>query len=174
VDPGAHPYPPGLDEASGAGGAFRDTALRDLWARGYTLPDGAVLFAPQINPDWFYMSQLAWYDQRIQQDAYVVGAAVFIVGATDDWRRFDIFDYPVVDYLISYLEANRMTTSSLIGKRIELTGHCILRNGPTLTGTQRLTAIYKGTIFTVQDEKPGWLRVTDNGWITDRYYRVVG
>ncbi|HUV94416.1 MAG TPA: hypothetical protein VMX14_06235 [Anaerolineae bacterium] len=38
-----------------------------------------------------YLQQLAWYDEQLRQDDYVIGFAVFTAGAmNDDWRSFDI------------------------------------------------------------------------------------
>jgi hypothetical protein len=38
-----------------------------------------------------YMAQLAWYDRELQQDDYVIGAAIFTYGATSDWASFDVY-----------------------------------------------------------------------------------
>ena len=39
-----------------------------------------------------YIRQLAWYDQEVRRDDYVIGFTVFTVGARDDaeWGSFDI------------------------------------------------------------------------------------
>jgi hypothetical protein len=38
-----------------------------------------------------YLSQLAWYDDQLRQDDYVIGCAIFTAGAmNDDWESYDI------------------------------------------------------------------------------------
>ncbi len=46
------------------------------------------------NPLEIYIEQLLWYDQQLQDDDYVVGMAVFTVGAMNpDWQSYDVTDY---------------------------------------------------------------------------------
>ena len=52
------------------------------------------------------MNTLAWYDQQIQQDPYVIGATIFTAGATDasnGWHSFDINQVivPLAYYAVS-------------------------------------------------------------------------
>lgn len=42
------------------------------------------------DPPGVYMDQLIWYDQNLQQDDYVKGAAIFLVGTND--RRWESYD----------------------------------------------------------------------------------
>jgi hypothetical protein len=42
----------------------------------------------------FYMEQLAWYDAELQQDPYVRGASIFILGATPGWETFELVGEP--------------------------------------------------------------------------------
>lgn len=45
------------------------------------------------DPPGVYMDQLLWYDQHLQQDSFVKGAAIFLAGTnTEDWRTYDILD----------------------------------------------------------------------------------
>jgi hypothetical protein len=41
-----------------------------------------------------YIDQLAWYDQELRRDDYVIGATVFTVGGRQisEWQSFDITD----------------------------------------------------------------------------------
>lgn len=98
VDPATKPYPPSYAHLSD-GGAFRDGMLRDIWAGV-----GAT------DPDRYYANQLIWYDNEIGQDSYVIGATIYTVGSTDQWRRFDIDGQPIVDILCEHfqLEENEM------------------------------------------------------------------
>jgi hypothetical protein len=41
-----------------------------------------------------YVQQLAWYDAELQQDKYVLGAAIFAAGASPGWESFEILDGP--------------------------------------------------------------------------------
>jgi hypothetical protein len=40
--------------------------------------------------DAFYLDQLKWYDEQLQQDDYVVGATIYTFGGSDRWKTFDI------------------------------------------------------------------------------------
>jgi hypothetical protein len=39
-----------------------------------------------------YMQQLAWYDAHLQQDKYVLGAAIFAAAPPSDWQSFEILN----------------------------------------------------------------------------------
>ena len=41
-----------------------------------------------------YVEQLAWYDAQLQADKYVLGAAIFVAGASPGWEFFEILDAP--------------------------------------------------------------------------------
>ncbi len=46
------------------------------------------------NPLEVYLSQLDWYDRELQKDDYVIGWAVFTVGAMNpDWESYDLTEY---------------------------------------------------------------------------------
>jgi len=49
-----------------------------------------------------YIEQLAWYDSELAKDDYVVGAAIFAINATEDWRTYDILG-EAADILERYL-----------------------------------------------------------------------
>lgn len=95
---------------------FDDAPRRGGW-RGFTqwwLKHGGL-----ADPAQEYMRQLAWYDARLREDSYVIGAAIFQVGMTDDnparfhgssigtvrgdRNDFDI-DGEVIDKLTGYAE----------------------------------------------------------------------
>jgi len=51
-----------------------------------------------------YLRQLAWYDEQLQQDDYVLGFAVFTAGAMNkDWKSFDIT--PILRHIATYIIA---------------------------------------------------------------------
>ena len=62
------------------------------------------------DPPGVYMDQLLWYDQNLQQDAFVKGAAIFLVGAnTENWRTYDLLDPRagrIADLLKQYLSVH--------------------------------------------------------------------
>jgi hypothetical protein len=62
------------------------------------------------DPPGVYMDQLIWYDQNLQQDAYVKGAAIFLAGSNDSrWNSYDILgpnSGRMGDLLQQYLEVH--------------------------------------------------------------------
>ena len=49
-----------------------------------------------------YMEQLAWYDMQLQQDPYVLGAAIFAAAASPGWESYEVLD-TVFPFLKQYL-----------------------------------------------------------------------
>jgi hypothetical protein len=63
------------------------------------------------NPERYYAEQLAWYDRELQQDPYVVGAALAVVGQTDPaWAPFDIADTRVAQLVTAYMSGRGLGT----------------------------------------------------------------
>ncbi len=62
------------------------------------------------DPPGLYMDQLIWYDQNLQQDDYIKGAALFLAGSnTQDWNSYDILGLGagrMADLLGQYLEVH--------------------------------------------------------------------
>ena len=62
------------------------------------------------DPPGVYMDQLIWYDQNLQQDDYVKGAAIFLAGTSDaQWASYDIIGHDagrMADLLLQYLEVH--------------------------------------------------------------------
>jgi hypothetical protein len=62
------------------------------------------------DPPGVYMDQLIWYDQNLQQDDYIKGAAIFVAGSNDDrWASYDILGPDagrMGDLLQQYLEVH--------------------------------------------------------------------
>lgn len=62
------------------------------------------------DPPGVYMDQLIWYDQHLQQDDYVKGAAIFTVGTNDPrWETYNILGAGsgrMIDLLTQYLEVH--------------------------------------------------------------------
>lgn len=51
------------------------------------LPSGETV----IDPDWKrrWLKEMAWYDSKLVEDDYVIGAALFTIGGDDRWEHFD-------------------------------------------------------------------------------------
>jgi hypothetical protein len=62
------------------------------------------------DPPGVYMDQLIWYDQNLQQDAFIKGAAIFLAGTTDrQWESYDIIGHKsgrMADLLMQYLQVH--------------------------------------------------------------------
>ncbi len=62
------------------------------------------------DPPGVYMDQLIWYDQNLQQDDYIKGAAIFLAGTNDSrWDSYNILGPGagrMSDLLIQYLEVH--------------------------------------------------------------------
>lgn len=90
VDGLIHPRP-GPEEARG----WQDFV--DMWVENGLRDD----------PPGVYMDQLIWYDQNLQQDEYVKGAAIFLAGTNDSqWESYDIIGHNagrMADLLLQYL-----------------------------------------------------------------------
>jgi hypothetical protein len=67
----------------------------------------------------YYAEQLMWYDGELQKDTYVVGAALFTLGAPEDAAQSEISGTRVVDHLADYLRRGGVQTS-LIERRAHL------------------------------------------------------
>lgn len=52
-----------------------------------------------------YMELLAWYDTQLQQDAYVLGAAIFAGAASPGWETYEVLD-EVFPFLKQYLSVH--------------------------------------------------------------------
>jgi hypothetical protein len=42
------------------------------------------------DPFWAYLDQLQWYDEELQKDEFVIGAAIFVAGALDNFGSYEI------------------------------------------------------------------------------------
>jgi len=62
------------------------------------------------DPPGVYMDQLIWYDQNLQEDDYLKGAAIFLAGANDSqWETYDLLGPNagrLSQLLIQYLEVH--------------------------------------------------------------------
>ncbi len=62
------------------------------------------------DPPGVYMDQLIWYDQNLQQDDPIKGAAIFLAGSNDEkWNSYDIFGPDagrMADLLTQYLQVH--------------------------------------------------------------------
>jgi hypothetical protein len=52
-----------------------------------------------------YVEQLAWYDAHLQQDDYVLGAAIFAAAASPGWETYELLD-DVFPFLRQYISVH--------------------------------------------------------------------
>ena len=71
------------------------TEQRDLWSK-----DGR-------DPEAVYAGMLEWYDKRLRQDGYVLGAMIFTVGSVGIWAKWDIAGTGVENRILDYISAER-------------------------------------------------------------------
>ncbi|OQY43546.1 MAG: hypothetical protein B6242_14455 [Anaerolineaceae bacterium 4572_78] len=58
------------------------------------------------DPPGVYMDQLIWYDSELYKDDYVKGASIFMAGAYDDWKSYDILG-KTAELLTQYLSVHQ-------------------------------------------------------------------
>ena len=68
------------------------------------------------DPEPHYTAMLQWYDQRLREDAFVIGGMIFTVGAArgTKWVDWDIAGTGVEERILSYIAAERATPDKLI------------------------------------------------------------
>lgn len=69
--------------------------FQEYWAR-----NGFGIWGPGA-----YVEQLVWYDQAMQQDAYVIGGCIYALAASQGWETYEISG-PVVAVLQQYLSVH--------------------------------------------------------------------
>ena len=57
------------------------------------------------DPPGVYMDQLIWYDNELQKDDFVIGATIFVAGASPGWETYDILGR-TGELLQQYLEVH--------------------------------------------------------------------
>ena len=68
---------------------------------------------PERDAERYYAEQLMWYDREVQQDVWVVGAAIFTVGANAAQQRpFDIASSRIAQFVAQSIRAQREEASS--------------------------------------------------------------
>lgn len=67
-----------------------------------------VVGGPDMAQPWQarYVDNMAWYDTLMREDDYVVGSAMFTLGPTNTWRRYDYEEllWPGNDYGSNFLD----------------------------------------------------------------------
>ncbi|HMR65261.1 MAG TPA: hypothetical protein PKE64_14740, partial [Anaerolineae bacterium] len=62
------------------------------------------------DPPGVYMDQLIWYDQHLQRDDFVKGAAIYTIGTNNpDWETYNLLGADsgrIFDLLTQYLEVH--------------------------------------------------------------------
>ncbi len=106
--PGAPPDP----DRGPLAGRYRHLYRDFLIPRGEVIPlaitemglDTGVT-GGQMDPYWErrWLKEMAWYDSKITEDDYVIGAAIFTLGGGEEWQEFDyerllpqLYDYIVM------------------------------------------------------------------------------
>jgi len=79
----------------GPGNAYGWVDFQEYWAQS-----GYGLWGPGA-----YVEQLVWYDQAMQQDAYVIGGAIYALAASQGWHSYEIGG-AVVAVLEQYLRVH--------------------------------------------------------------------
>jgi hypothetical protein len=96
---GSIPDQPAYDPERGVlAGRYRHLYRDFLIPRGEVVPlaitelglDPGVMGA-EVDPYWKqrWLREMAWYDSKITEDDYVLGAALFTLGGGNAWREFD-------------------------------------------------------------------------------------
>jgi hypothetical protein len=62
---------------------------------------------PGRDPERYYAEQLLWYERELQQDPFIVGAAVSVVGAAEAWASFEIAGTGVAEALINHIQSSQ-------------------------------------------------------------------
>ncbi len=77
-----------------------------------------------VDPDRHYASMLEWYDQRLREDPYVIGAMIFTVGSRKGakvggsrWVDFDISGSTTEEHLLAYIARERAVADRVIAPR---------------------------------------------------------
>ncbi len=93
--PGATPDP----DRGPLAGRYRHLYRDFLIPRGEVIPlaitecglDPGVTPGAQMDPYWErrWLKELAWYDSKLTEDDYVLGAAIFTLGGDEAWRDFE-------------------------------------------------------------------------------------
>jgi len=102
----------------------------DFW-RGYDGAHDPIDYwrGPERDPERYYAEQLAWYDQELQKDPYVVGATIFTVGQMGGFDKFEIAETRVLRQVVEYVRSQRsvpaVTPTDL--------GQAATQRGPTPT-----------------------------------------
>ena len=65
-----------------------------------------------------YMEQLAWYDAQLQQDDYLLGAAIYAAAASPGWETFEILG-GVEPFLAQYLSVHPAALTFITGNRTD-------------------------------------------------------
>lgn len=111
--------------------------------------------------------RMAWYDTEIAKDYYVLGVTLFTIDP-GGWVNED-YTYAfskVVDYMNGVKNRQNALEPAVI-KMVKIRDNISLnlRSGPGVSFGV-LTVVVAKTIFPILEEKPGWIRVTINGWIS--------
>ncbi len=77
------------------------TEHRDFWA------------ARGDDPELYYAGMLKWYDRRLREDNYVLGATIFTVGSVGNWVKWDISGTRVEEEIARHIQ-NEHDTEDII------------------------------------------------------------
>jgi hypothetical protein len=67
------------------------------------------IFGQGFDADWQdrYVSEMAWYDDKMREDDYVIGCALFTLGGINQWQDWDFAEVlpELKDYIVSLKDA---------------------------------------------------------------------
>jgi len=110
-EPGQDPTDPSLPRYPDRGvlaGRYRHLYRDILMPRGEVIPLAITEANLGIDdPDeraLYFLEEIAWYDDRLREDDYVLGMAIFtLTGGIPGWDRFDYWEFlpDLADRIIS-------------------------------------------------------------------------
>ena len=94
--PGQDPNDPALPRYADRGivtGRYRHLYRDILIPRGEVIPlaitEANLMIYDRATRDPIFLEEMAWYDDRLREDDYVLGMAIFTLGGGSGWDTFD-------------------------------------------------------------------------------------
>jgi hypothetical protein len=130
-----------------------------------------------------YANMLKWYDQKLQEDAYVKGAFIFTVGFEGQWKSFEIANTAVEQHILLHIKAGGGNTTPVQPPKTTRSNNIVeptptgARTGPTIwwnfrkgpgNGYSILFSVEPGTPVEIIGKENGFYHVKigkDTGYI---------